>query len=551
MNARIRELHCALVAHGFARDATATDVIRYTGVLRSGGRSFRCAIMFDDAELARLPRVRVLETLDEEPAILAHVDADGDYCYVQRDALVLDRFNIAGSVALSVELMRASLERSQTSQAQEEIAAEFPQHWIGIPVYIDIKSTPTTAVKLYRFRRPDCTDFHILADSPRILRLMAAGQKSSGSPTAFVQTSELLTFKPGSSRPKTFGDFLSWLAGLDSHAADQALRATREMHPHKPHVFVQAPNGTVGCRLNFVPAIWKSFQRPQALAHYVDRHRMEINLTRYTAEPIDPQFLYTRNMDTQPNLSGRRIVLVGCGTIGSHLAKLLAQSGAGFGADAHLMLIDEQRLKPGNIGRHLLGTADIGKFKSTAVRDLLMSLYPELSISAHTDDVAPRLSNLDHADLVIDATGDEGVSNAINGHVIEHRKAGESVPVLIFSWLFGNGAAAQALCVSKPTDACYKCLRPQHGGQWRFSPLKPDYHMHEVAAQCGEGPFFPYGVAAPVAAAALALQLAFDWARGDPSPRLRTQLLAFDKTQRVRDQNPLPLSGCPACGTGY
>ena len=341
---------------------------------------------------------------------------------------------------------------------------------------------------------------------------------------------------------------MNWLATVDGAASAQALSAAQNSYPHQPHVFIIAPNGVVGIRLDFNAAIWKSFQRPQALARFVDRHRQKVKLTRLTGEPIDPHFVYTRNMGTQPNLSGKRITLVGCGTIGSHLAKMLAQSGAGYGAEGRLRLIDQQNLRAGNVGRHLLGVPDVGRPKSAAVRDFLIKQYPDLDISATDVDVLKDLHLLDYNDLVIDATGDEGVANAINAYFVERGQRGETTPVSIFAWLFGNGAAAQALCVAASSDACYRCLRPVHGEPWRFSPLKSDFVPREVPAECGEGPFFPYGVAAPVTAAALALQLALDWSKGDPSPRLRTQRLALDETQQVKDQNPTRSAHCPACG---
>jgi len=304
-------------------------------------------------------------------------------------------------------------------------------------------------------------------------------------------------------------------------------------------------------RLDFIPAWWNAIKRPQALARYVDKHRSELQVTRFTGEPIDPTFIYARNTTMHGNLVGKRIALVGCGTIGSHLAKMLAQSGAGYGKDGRLTLIDQQKLQAGNIGRHLLGLPDVGRAKAIAVTEMLMTMYPDLDAGGIEDDVLGRLSSLADYDLVIDATGDEGVANAVNAHLVRLRRDGKTSPTTIFAWLFGNGAAAQALCTTSLEDACYRCLRPDHGGPWRFSSLKSDYTIEEVPAQCGEGPFFPYGVAAPITAAALALQLALDWAKGDASPKLRTQRVAAEMTQQVRDQNPSKSPRCPACGAEH
>jgi hypothetical protein len=238
-------------------------------------------------------------------------------------------------------------------------------------------------------------------------------------------------------------------------------------------------------------------------------------------------------------VSQRRFFFLRCVGREWYFAAFAAPQNLGrYGTGARLSLIDQQNLTAGNIGRHLLGVADIGKAKVTAVANMLMGLYPELDVSAAKDDVLRRLDSLVDYDLVVDATGDEGVANAINAHLIEHRRSGYQTPAAVFTWLFGNGAAAQALCVTSLDDACYRCLRPDQGGQWRFSPLKAGYVPQEVPAQCGEGPFFPYGVAAPVTAAALALQLVLDWVHGNPTPRLRTQRLVSSETQQVKDQDP-------------
>jgi len=551
MNPRLRELHRALASFGFSRDATTTREIRYEGIIKAGDRDIRSSIIYDDLEFARLPRLELLAAAEDVPELLAHIQSNGEYCYAQRDGFVLDRFNIPQSVAICIELMRRSLERSQTSHAAEEIMAEFPQHWFGSTVYVDIKNLHARQATLYRITHQDGSAFDLLADSERLLQQLTSTRPATSQIVDLVRTKTPLTFATGQKRPETFSEFLDWLSNIDPALSSRALAAAQDTYPAQPLLFIVAPNASIGVRLDFKPAWWRAIQRPQALARYVDKHRHEIKISRLTGERIDPPFIYTRNMNTQPNLSGKSILLVGCGTIGSHLAKMLAQSGAGFGIDGRLNLCDQQYLSAGNIGRHLLGIADVGRPKATAVYRTLLNLYPELTISAVHDDILRRLDSLGDHDLVIDATGDEGVSNALNENLIRRRQLDKHIPTVIFTWLFGNGAAAQALCVTSQKDACYRCLRPDHGGQWRFNPLKSDYATEEVRAQCGEGPFFPYGVAAPITAAALALQLALDWAKGNPSPKLRTQRLELDRTQFVKDQNPAASERCPACGAGH
>ncbi len=548
MNARRRELHRTLGGLGFIRDASSLKGIRYTGSLGVAGKPIRVGIVFDDMEFARLPRLQLVAPSEDAPQLLAHVQTDGEYCYAQRDAHVLDRFNVPGSVAISIEMMRASLERSQTSHAAAEIAAELPQHWFGSPVFVDLTNNRANRASLYRLIRHDGSQSDLLADSGRLMSFFTSKRPVAENSVEIVRCRKPLTFRPSQKRPETFASFLDWLASIDAATSAETLARAQSTFPKQPHVFVVAPNGTIGVRLDFIPAWWNAIARPQALARYVDKHRSDLRITRFTGDPIDPTFIYTRNTPMHKNLVGKQITLVGCGTIGSHLAKMLAQSGAGYGKGGRLSLIDQQKLRAGNLGRHLLGLPDLDRAKAIAVADILAKMYPDLEIGGIEDDVLQRLPSFDDDDLVIDATGDEGVANALNAHFVQLRRDHKSSPSTIFAWLFGNGAAAQALCTTSLADACYRCLRPDHGGPWRFNPLKSGYAIEEAPAQCGEGPFFPYGVAAPVTAAALALQLALDWAKGNASPKLRTQRVAAEMTQQVRDQDPAKSPRCPACG---
>jgi molybdopterin/thiamine biosynthesis adenylyltransferase len=490
----------------------------------------------------------LLSAAEDVPELVAHLQENHEYCYAERDGPLLDRFNVGGSVAATLQLMRQSLERSLTRHASQEIAAEFPQHWFGQPFYLDIKSTTVRKARLLRLRRDDKSDAALLCDSDRLLPTLG-WQTLSEAAVDLIRIDAELTFRAGQARPKTLGEVFDWLGGLETGVADRIRAAIVGCHPSPPAFFIIARNATIGVQCEILSAIWMKLSRTVSRAKFISQRAAKMPVKRLVGENMQPEFIYTRNMNTQPNLSGKHIALIGCGTIGSHLAKLLAQTGAGFGG-GRLTLVDQQTLKAGNIGRHLLGISDVGKEKAVAVAELLRRLYPNLNISAVPEDVLGRLSSLSDYEVVIDATGDEGVANAINARVVDGRKAGISMPATIFIWLFGNGAAAQGLLVTSASDCCYRCLRPEHGKPWRFSPLLPTYDVQQVPAQCGEGPFFPYGVAAPATAAALALQLTLDLVRGSPSPRLRTVRLALNSTKLVKDQDPEKADGCPACGQG-
>jgi len=543
-----REVHRTLVALGFIRDASVTRGARYTGSIPVSGRSLRCAIVLDDFEFARLPRLQLPHANEDLPELIAHLEQEGGYCYANRDQYVLDHFNPREAMLQSLQLMRASLERSLTRHAQPEIEAEFPQHWFGISVYVDLKQ-PSQSAPLYIVGNADKSEKLVLADTPRVAGLLDGFKPKSCRRVGLIRTSRTLTFTASQTRPNTLSEFLTWLSSIDPALGPLALSRLRKESDNPRTVFIFAPNGVVGAQVQ-IPPIWKKAieERPQSMARFLDKRRDALGIQRMFGEPIDPDFLYSRNMRNKKSFAGLSITLVGCGTIGSHLAKMLAQSGAGYGEKASLTLIDEQQLKPGNIGRHLLGVPDIGRNKAVAVRDELLRLYPGLKISAIGDDTLKRLDGLLDDQLVIDATGDEGVANAINARLLGALRDNGKVPATIYAWLFGNGAAAQSLFWDSMDFACYRCLKPEHGGNWRFNPLKTEYQLETVAAQCGEGAYLPYGVSSSVLAASIAFQTALDWLNGGASPRLRTQRISSDRTQQVKDQDPSRSPRCPACG---
>jgi len=116
--------------------------------------------------------------------------------------------------------------------------------------------------------------------------MLSATKPVSQRSVALVRSNETLTFPTGHARPETFASFLAWLEAIDPVAASKALAAAQASYPEQPQLFVVAPNATVGIRLEFLPAIWKSFRRPQALAHFVDHHRTEVIVIRFTAKPL-------------------------------------------------------------------------------------------------------------------------------------------------------------------------------------------------------------------------------------------------------------------------
>jgi molybdopterin/thiamine biosynthesis adenylyltransferase len=268
---------------------------------------------------------------------------------------------------------------------------------------------------------------------------------------------------------------------------------------------------------------------------------------RSTTVASDLDYIYGRNLGSMKSLAGTRILQIGCGTIGGFLAQQLAQSGAGMGG-GRFKLVDSDVLQPSNLGRHLLGVPHLSQNKAVACAKFLNTLLPGAEIEGVEDDALAQ-DDLDRFDLVIDATGEESLSLALNQRAVDRRPKG---PDHLFVWLLGNGAIAQAILVGNPEKACLKCLKPELAGQPRFRALRPGIEVEIGSIQaCGDADFVPFPVSRPVSAAAMACEMALDWANGGRGDRFRN--ITFDHRQAFEIANSSPdRSGrCPACGTTH
>ena len=551
---RARDLFQALAHKGFRRDRSQTGTYRFTGKLSVVGREVGVAIEFRDLEFTRLPKLTLLNPDYEAPEVVAHLEASGALCFARNEDLILDRYDVAGTALMCLGLARRGLERALThKRLQGEIAQEFPQHWLGKSFCYDNSGTEHARAKLYSVPRNGSPALLFLADTDEKLKRLVPGKADRGriggsSRPAFVfHSGNELTFMPGFRQPRTLEEFLAWLETMVPGGTERALEELSSGFPGAPvPLFVRAENGCVGISVGPKEPVLRGAQRRQGFRRIAQTNAHKVKVERHSGTRIDLPSIFGRNMHKQSPLTGRRIALIGCGTIGSHLAKFLVQSGAGHEGGA-LLLVDNQSFEPGNVGRHYLGTARIGEWKAEAVKQELQLQFAEAHIRAVRADAEGMIASLASYDLVVDATGEEALSLALNHGFVARRREEERAPDVIHVWLFGNGAAGQALLVDGPQFACFKCLKPDHDGQWRFNPLKSGTTVEQTAAACGEAQYIAYGVAAPVMAAALGLQLVLDWNGGDPGPRLRTVRVEKKATVEVKDRNPQPSDRCAAC----
>lgn len=152
---------------------------------------------------------------------------------------------------------------------------------------------------------------------------------------------------------------------------------------------------------------------------------------------ISPEPEALRVGSNYTTLATKCVGLVGCGSLGSKVATMLARAGV-----AHFVLIDDDLLLPDNMVRHDLDWRDAGLHKAEALSGRLQRVRAGVDVKARCrqlggqDSASTAESNLAllaNCDLIFDATANPVASNILSGFV-----ASTNVPV-VWAEVLGGG----------------------------------------------------------------------------------------------------------------
>ena len=128
--------------------------------------------------------------------------------------------------------------------------------------------------------------------------------------------------------------------------------------------------------------------------------------------------------ETQQSLQAKKIVIIGCGGLGSSLAFALGSSGIG---EIHLVDFDEVSVH--NIHRQIaFKVGDEGKYKAHIVKESIESRCPFVKVFAHIGRLEDFMSQKITVDLIIDATDNLPTRAAIDAYAKEVKTP----------WLYGS-----------------------------------------------------------------------------------------------------------------
>ena len=229
----------------------------------------------------------------------------------------------------------------------------------------------------------------------------------------------------------------------------------------------------------------------------------------------------------QRRLAAARVLIVGCGALGSAQAEALGRAGAG-----RLRIVDRDFVEPSNLQRQTMFTesdAENRLPKAIAAANHLREINSEIEIEPHVSDV--NHSNveqlIDDCDVVVDGTDNFATRYLINDACVKHN----------VNWIYGAavGSYGVTMTVRPHQTACLRCL---------FEEAPPA----ASAPTCDTA-----GVIMPIINIVAAVQVseALKLLAGH-SEELHDSFMQFDVWRnewRKIDPGP-PRDDCPACGLG-
>ena len=152
----------------------------------------------------------------------------------------------------------------------------------------------------------------------------------------------------------------------------------------------------------------------------------------------------------QRRLAAARVLIVGCGALGSAHAESLARAGVGY-----LRIADRDFVEPSNLQRQTMFTeSDAEKRlpKAVAAADHLRQINSQIEIDAHVIDV--NYSNVEQliggCNLVIDGTDNFSTRYLINDACVKHN----------ITWIYGAavGSYGVTMTIRPHQTACLRCV---------------------------------------------------------------------------------------------
>lgn len=211
-----------------------------------------------------------------------------------------------------------------------------------------------------------------------------------------------------------------------------------------------------------------------------------VEIKKYYVEDVRTARLKTRGGDGELKHQSKKVAVIGCGAVGSHLTQALIDIGV-----QHLLLVDPDTLSFENINRHLCGADQVGSKKTEAIKQRLNKHFPTSQIHIYSDNVLSLLNQhpegLNSYDLIVCAISHIPTELRLN----ELQRNGILTTPIVDIWVEPYLAAGHAIWIEPASKIDLNSIF--QNGKFRYQVLKNGNQYAKKELGCNTS-YVPYGV---------------------------------------------------------
>lgn len=239
------------------------------------------------------------------------------------------------------------------------------------------------------------------------------------------------------------------------------------------------------------------------------------SIDEWSLEPVAIKLLDKDNLllrgGALPTLLAKKILIVGCGSVGGYIADQLASTGIG-----EMTLIDYDILSLDNIYRHYLEIDYLHNYKCDGLWYTLSSKYPWINITPARKNLLELRdeSKLNSFDLIIIAIGSPTKERIFHDYCL--KKGVETA--IINTWTEGYGIGGHAILDIPEQKGCLRCAYVDNKNLCRglvsnLNFIKPNQDLTKNLSGCGNA-FLPYSNLSAIQTANITTDLALKYLQG-------------------------------------
>lgn len=389
---------------------------------------------------------------------IPHVEPNGYVCYAQREGLLLNRHNFKGILDESIRKTISVLISGYRGENRNDFIDEFEAYWCKLSNvrYILSVIEPTDDLRqIIAAKKEDPS----IDEEPYIyvtddVKSIQSFYNLRGFKQYTHRNALYIPFKPGTfvclppPNSQVNSDFFQDLIKTHLTKTEQKTLKRLVRKPKREEIVIfRLPRPSGGEVLFGVLFEDINGAHPLLPGGTANKIFPLVVLRR------DKSFLLPRG-GANKSLQEKRVILLGCGSVGGFIAFNLVRSGI-----LDITLVDHDILTAENTFRHVLGKSQWGKPKVEALKEELQEKFPYVRITSYQmtaqDALLSGLLVPKTFDLIIVAIGDDTISLYIN----EILHAQKGIPPVVFTWLEPYGIGGHVLITNNSSSSgCFECL---------------------------------------------------------------------------------------------